>query len=137
MIWAALDPANPFIAAASAPFVIGLAYAVMIWGFADVTISTNLARDLGTRIVAAIFYGSDAFTNYSAISLLVNIPATIFATLYYEVIMRDSFAVIAKGHASHEDGEDGLMRHLTKTGTLEEGSIQRNGNGAIKDKEMV
>lgn len=24
----------------------------MIWGFANVTISTNLARDLGTRIVA-------------------------------------------------------------------------------------
>jgi len=31
----------------------------MIWGFADITISTNLARDLGTRIVAAIFYGGE------------------------------------------------------------------------------
>jgi hypothetical protein len=29
----------------------------MIWGFAGVTIATNTARDLGTRIVAAIFYG--------------------------------------------------------------------------------
>ena len=28
-----------------------------IWAYADITISTNLARDLGTRIVAAIFYG--------------------------------------------------------------------------------
>jgi glycerol uptake facilitator-like aquaporin len=53
----------------------------MIWGFADVTISTNLARDLGTRIVAAIFWGSDAFGHYAAISVLVNVPATIFATL--------------------------------------------------------
>jgi hypothetical protein len=93
----------------------------MIWGFADVTISTNLARDLGTRIVAAIFWGSDAFGHYAAISVLVNIPATIFATMVYEVILRDSFAIIAKGHNMHEDGEEGLTRHLTKTGTLEEG----------------
>lgn len=72
VIWAVLDPANPFVSPISAPFIIGLAYAVMIWGFADVTISTNLARDLGTRIVAAIFYGSDAFDRYSVISILVN-----------------------------------------------------------------
>lgn len=57
MIWAVLDPANPFVSPQTAPFVIGLAYADMIWGFANVTISTNLARDLGTRFVAAIFYG--------------------------------------------------------------------------------
>lgn len=31
----------------------------MIMAFADITISTNLARDLGTRIVAAIFYGGE------------------------------------------------------------------------------
>lgn len=97
VIWAVLDPANPFIAPASAPFVIGLAYANMIWGFADVTISTNLARDLGTRIVAAIFYGGDAFNRYAPIAIFVNIPATIFATVVYEVIQRDSFAIIAKG----------------------------------------
>lgn len=29
----------------------------MIMGFAGNSISTNLARDLGTRIVAAIFFG--------------------------------------------------------------------------------
>lgn len=57
IIWSVLDPANPFVSPQSAPFIIGLAYANMIWGFANVTISTNLARDLGTRIVAAIFWG--------------------------------------------------------------------------------
>lgn len=93
----------------------------MVWGFANATISTNLARDLGTRIVAAIFYGGDAFDRYSAISILVNVPATIFSTLVYELILRDSFAIIAKGHNVHEQGEEGLTRHLTKTGTLEEG----------------
>lgn len=122
VIWACIDPANPFVAPAGAPFVIGLAYAAMVWGFAGITISTNLARDLGTRIVAAIFFGKEAFTymNYTPIAVLVNIPATIFATAYYELLMRDSLMNITKGHAVHESGDDGLMRHLTKTGTLDE-----------------
>lgn len=90
----------------------------MVWGFAPVTISTNLARDLGTRIVAAIFFGGEAFSyyNYSWISILVNVPATIFATAYYEFLMRDSLQKIGKGHAIHEHGEEGLALHLTKSG---------------------
>lgn len=118
VIWATLDPANPFISPASAPFVIGIAYAAMVWGFADITISTNLARDLGTRLVAAIFYGGEAFTyhHYSWIAILVNIPATLFATGYYELLMRDSLQKIGKGHAVHEEGEEGLALHLTKSG---------------------
>lgn len=92
-----------------------MAYANMVWGFAGVSISTNLARDLGTRIVAAIFYGREAFSyyNYSWIAILVNIPATIFATAYYEFLMRDSLVKIGKGHAVHEDGDEGLRRHIT------------------------
>ena len=118
ILWSALDPANPFVSPQSAPFVIGLAYAVMVWGFADISISTNLARDLGTRIVAAIFFGGEAFSfkNYSWISILVNVPATLFATGYYELLMRDSLQKISKGAAVHEHGENGLALHLTKTG---------------------
>ena len=116
VIWACLDPANPFVSPTSAPFAIGLAYGVMVWGFAPVTISTNLARDLGTRIVAAIFFGGESFSylNYSWIAILVNIPATLFATGYYELVMRDSLTKIGKGHAEHEDGEEGLMRHISR-----------------------
>ncbi|RDW72107.1 putative channel protein [Coleophoma crateriformis] len=127
VIWSVLDPANPFVTPAAAPFIIGLAYANMVWGFANVTISTNLARDLGTRIVAAIFYGGDAFNRYAAIAILVNIPATFFATCVYEAVQRDSFAIIAKGHGEHEDGQNGLVRHLTKTGTLEQGMTNTIG----------
>lgn len=118
VIWAVLDPANPFVSPSMAPFAIGFAYATMVWAFADITISTNLARDLGTRIVAAIFYGGEAFSyrNYSWIAILVNVPATIFATAYYEFLMRDSLHKIGKGAALHEDGEEGLALHLTKTG---------------------
>jgi glycerol uptake facilitator-like aquaporin len=131
VIWSVLDPGNPFISPVSAPFTIGMAYAVMIWGFAFATISTNMARDLGTRIVAAIFFGGDAFNRYAPIAIFVNIPATIFATGVYELFLRDSFVSIAKGHVSHKDGEDGLVRHLTKTGTIEQGaaSTLRNPNG--------
>lgn len=132
VIWAVIDPANPFVSPAGAPFVIGLAYASMVWGFAGVTISTNLARDLGTRIVAAMFYGREAFTymNYSWIAILVNIPATLFATAYYELVMRDSLHKIGKGHAVHEEGEEGLARHLTNTGVVVENgatSVLKNG----------
>lgn len=105
----------------------------MVWGFADVTISTNLARDLGTRLVAAIFYGGEVFSyhNYSWIAILVNVPATLFATAYYEMLMRDSLQKIGKGAAYHENGEDGLMLHLTTTGlTAEKGAV--NATSASK-----
>ncbi|KAK5210645.1 hypothetical protein LTR47_001365 [Exophiala xenobiotica] len=121
IIWTCLDPANPFVSPVSVPFTIGIAYAVMVWGFAGNTLSTNLARDLGTRIVAAIFFGKEVFTydnSYSWISILVNVPATIFATGYYEFLMRDSLQKIHAGHAEHEEGEEGLKRHISRvTGT--------------------
>lgn len=124
VIWTCLDPANPFVSPTSVPWTIGLVYTAMIIGFAANSISTNLARDLGTRMVAAIFFGKEAFTfnnGYSWISILVNIPATVFATGYYEMLMRDSLQKIHKGHAVHEDGEEGLVRHLTRVGSTEIG----------------
>jgi len=139
VIWACLDPANPFVSPTTAPFAIGLAYGVMVWGFASQTISTNLARDLGTRIVAAIFYGGEAFSynNYSWIAILVNVPATIFATGYYEFLMRDSLQRIGKGHAVHEDGEDGLALHLTKSGIpLERETLERGSTNALGEERI-
>lgn len=134
VIWASLDPANPFVSPVSVPFTIGMAYATMIWGFAANSISTNLARDLGTRIVSAIFWGSDVFrfdNGYAWISILVNVPATIFATGYYEFLMRDSLQKIHGGHAEHEEGEEGLQRHLTNVTSDQAGAMRStmNGNG--------
>ncbi|KAI9832283.1 MAG: hypothetical protein M1819_004461 [Sarea resinae] len=156
MIWAALDPANPFVSPASAPFVIGFAYGNMVWGFGYDTIATNLARDLGTRIVAAIFFGGDAFSykHYSWIGILVNVPATFFATAYYELLMRDSLSKIGRGHAVHEAGPEGLERHLSKAGMLQPGMMEQgttsmfqghsasgdyesNGAGARKHEQEV
>jgi len=153
VIWTCLDPANPFVSPVSVPFTIGLAYAAMIWGFAANTISTNLARDLGTRLVALIFFGREAFAydnGYSWISILVNIPATIFATGYYEFLMRDSLSKISKGHAEHEDGDEGLKRHLSRvapqynsgqdSGMIEQGyssAIRGQGEGLKRKVEQV
>ncbi|SPO06451.1 related to Putative channel protein, exgression is glucose repressed by Mig1 and Mig2 [Cephalotrichum gorgonifer] len=114
VIWATLDPANQFIAPSCIPPVLGAAYASMIWGFGSLALSTNLARDLGTRMVAAMFYGREAFTymGYAPIAMLVNIPATLLATAYYELVMRDSLSIIGRGRAKHEGGDAALYKHL-------------------------
>ncbi|MBO0797128.1 MAG: hypothetical protein J2P36_40130 [Ktedonobacteraceae bacterium] len=130
-----MDPANPFITPNVAPFIIGLAYAVMIWGFAPVGISTNLAKDLGCRAVTTIFFGAEAWTyhTYWWVSLFVNIPATLFATCYYEMVLRDSLDRIGLGHAEHEEGEEGLVRHLSQAGLMEEVGV--GGGGALRGRE--
>lgn len=142
VIWAVLDPANPFVTPQSAPILIGLAYGVMIWGFADITISTNLARDLGTRFAAAIFYGHEVFTymNYSWISILVNVPATFFATFVYEGLLRDSLDRIGTGHATYEGGETGLQRHLSNVGYIRQnGPMMEPGatNATVKKEHHI
>ena len=43
--------------------------------------------------------------------------------------MRDSIQRIAQGHGQHEKGEEGLARHLTKVGTLEEDCV---GGGRVE-----
>ena len=136
VIWAVIDPANPFVSPAGAPFAIGLAYSAAVWGFADITISTNMARDLGTRMVAAIFYGREAFTymGYAPIAILVNIPATLFATGFYELVMRDSLMIISKGHATHEEGEEGLVRHLSRNGWQPMEVRNKSGNQTEKSE---
>lgn len=66
----------------------------------------------------------------------MNIPATIFATAVYELILRDNFAIIASGHNIHEDGEEGLTRHLTKVGTLDAGASHASGNDYANGKNI-
>lgn len=122
VIWATLDPANPFIRPACIPLVLGAAYASMIWALGSLALSTNLARDLGTRVVATMFYGAEAFTyrGYAPIAMLVNIPATLLATAFYEAVMRDSLAVIGKGEAVYAEGDVMLYGRLRRMGLMDE-----------------
>lgn len=119
VIWACLDPANPFMTPNVAPFAIGFAYAVNVWGFAPISIATNTARDLGTRLMCACFYGRECFTykDTSWIYILTNIPATILAVSIYELVFRDNTRRLLGGHAKHEDGEDALVKHLSQAET--------------------
>jgi len=134
-----MDPANPFITPSMAPFVIGIGYAVMVWGFAPISISTNLAKDLGCRVVATLFYGAEAWTyrSYFWISLFVNIPATLFATAFYEFVLRDSVDRIAMGHAKHEEGDHGMVRHFTRTGDIPERRTQTEPANPYGSQEVL
>ncbi|EEA24821.1 hypothetical protein TMatcc_007924 [Talaromyces marneffei ATCC 18224] len=122
VIWSAIDPANPFVTPSTMPIVIGIGYGVMITNFADITIATNLARDIGPRFVAAIFYGGEAFSykSYCWIGILVNIPATLFATGFYELFLRDSIQMIHRGGVKHAEGDEGLRRYLSEVGVLKD-----------------
>ena len=57
----------------------------------------------------------------------MNVPATLFATGYYELVMRDSLKALAGGHGRHEEGDEGLTRHLTRMETREEEKLGRVG----------
>lgn len=70
-----LDSSNVFIAFSSAPFVIGLAYFVMIVSFAPNSLALNTARDIGGRLACQAVYGSqcwNADAAYSALAALTN-----------------------------------------------------------------
>lgn len=64
---------------------------VVIWGFAPVGLAANAARDLGGRFAAMTLFGRAASGGkYAAIAALTNIPATLIAGLFYELVFNDS-----------------------------------------------
>jgi len=94
-IWACLDPSNIAIPPVSVPFVIALAYAAVIWGFAVPGVALNTARDLGGRLMAMTIWGTEAAGGrYAAISALTNFVATLFSVCVYEFFFVDSDRVV-------------------------------------------
>ncbi|PPQ95243.1 hypothetical protein CVT26_014934 [Gymnopilus dilepis] len=99
IIWACLDPTNILVPPAMSTFVIAFSYAAAIWGFAVPGISLNAARDVGARLAAMTIWGLEARgTRYSAITALVNIPATMTAAFIYEWFIVDSDRVVDSAH---------------------------------------
>ncbi|KAI0683379.1 aquaporin-like protein [Cytidiella melzeri] len=149
VIWACLDPTNFLVPPSAAPFIIGLTYAVCIWGFALNGLSTNTARDLGTRFAAMSIWGTDAAGGkYAAIAALANIPATILGAVFYEVFLLDSSRVITPIHVSHigahlahqEHCQHGKkpVRQDQETGkTHQHGSFSDDGKAEIQTFEKA
>ncbi|KAH9960826.1 aquaporin-like protein [Russula dissimulans] len=97
VISACLDPTNFFTPPVAAPWIIGLTYGTAIWGFASNGLAANTARDLGGRLVAIAVWGTRASGGrYAAIAALTNIPATVAAYAFYELIFKDSNRVIGR-----------------------------------------
>ncbi|PWN50989.1 aquaporin-like protein [Violaceomyces palustris] len=91
VIWANLDGSNPFTGPQVAPYTIGLAYGVIVWGFSSANVATNTARDLGSRFACGVLWGQDCFpAKYSALTALTNIPATLVGVSIYTFFLSDT-----------------------------------------------
>lgn len=113
IIWGAMDPTNFFVPPPVAPWLIGLAYGVMIWDFAPAALSANTARDVGARLMAITIWGTKANGGkYAAISALTNIPATLLATLVYEIVFTDSSRVLPMAQQDFLDGHKAHLDHV-------------------------
>ncbi|KDR76189.1 hypothetical protein GALMADRAFT_464632 [Galerina marginata CBS 339.88] len=141
IIWAAIDPSNILIAPVMSPFIVAFGYAAAIWGYSVPSISLNAARDLGGRLAALTIWGMDAKGDgFSAISSLVNIPATVFAAVLYEIFFTDSDRVIdashldyIRVHANHArlptpHGEKQDPNRPASTGSTEKGTVDMYEN---------
>jgi len=126
VVFTVLDISNAFVTPVAAPFLIGFAYAAGVWCFAAESLALNTARDLGGRMVAAIFFGPAAFTaspGYTAIAALVNLPANLIGAMFYTLFLSDTAklqaAAAALGLAAGQPAQNGTV----------------NGNGAMHDSE--
>ncbi|KZO92023.1 aquaporin-like protein [Calocera viscosa TUFC12733] len=104
-IWACIDPTNFFAPPAAIPFIIGVTYATIIWGFSPIGLSANSARDIGSRIMVLCIWGSKAAGGpYAAIAALTNIPATLLAAVVYDYVLRDTDRVVTPAHREFYGG---------------------------------
>jgi len=139
VIWGCLDPTNFFVPPSAVPFVVGLAYTAVIWDFSPNALAANTARDVGARLMAITIWGTKANGGaYAAIAALTNIPATLLASLVYELIFTDSSRVLPRaqqeflnGHKAHLDhkalnSDEQLITHSadSSTGKLDSKGIE-------------
>ncbi|PPQ66558.1 hypothetical protein CVT24_007123 [Panaeolus cyanescens] len=146
IIWAALDPSSYLMSPMVAPWVISLAYACAIWGFATPGISLNAARDVGARFLALTVWGTKAGGgSYAAITALTNIPATLLAVVVYEVFLVDSDRVVTPAHlefmnlnANHRRARrkaNGEKRNSRVQSLVDLGEHQRSSSSQAEDKD--
>ncbi|GJF00116.1 aquaporin-like protein [Phanerochaete sordida] len=141
IIWACIDPTNFLVPPAAGPWVVALAYTMCIWGYSPNGLSTNAARDVGTRLAAIALWGTRANGGpYAAIAALTNIPATLLGACFYEFILADSARVVTPGHVdylvahtAHEE-HGGVSAHGT---TLPDSRAHQQGSSSPKYDEKA
>ncbi|KAA1467502.1 aquaporin-like protein [Dentipellis sp. KUC8613] len=122
VIWACVDPTNHFLPPVVVPWVIGLTYAIAIWGYSPVGLAANSARDIGGRLAALTIWGTKASGgSYAALAALTNIPATILAYIVYEVCFADSSRVLQPCHRTiieNHRSETAYRRNMQMYGSV-------------------
>ncbi|GBE85302.1 aquaporin-like protein [Sparassis latifolia] len=132
VIVAGFDPTNRFCPPAVMPWMIGLSYGIMIWGFAGVGLSANSARDIGGRIAALSIWGMKAGGgHYAAIAALTNIPATIAGGLFYEFVLGDHSRTISDEHCDIITANKAHEERIRSGGALAFASL----DGMMESKE--
>ena len=91
VIWTCVDPTNFYVPTSFFSVVIGLGYAMIIWGYAPAGLAANTARDVGGRMMALVIWGTKASGGaYAPLAALTNILATWVALVVYEAFFVDS-----------------------------------------------
>jgi glycerol uptake facilitator-like aquaporin len=133
VIFGSIDPTNILITPQIAPWTIGLAYAVAVWGFSPTALAANPARDVGGRLAALTIWGLDASGGpYAAIAALTAIPATLLGALLYEIFLTDYARVLPSAqleymniHHMHAHTGEG-MKKTSDTSSNEKTDIEHN-----------
>ncbi|KAI9512105.1 aquaporin-like protein [Russula earlei] len=139
VIAAVLDPTNFFAPPAAAPWIVGLTYGTAIWGFSANGLAANTARDVGGRLAAIAIWGTKASGGrYAAIAALTNIPATVAAYAFYELVLKDSnrsLVVAPVVTAIGKEYHDSRAAQLEHIRYLHDNVTIRYGSGSSADSE--
>ncbi|KAH9917896.1 aquaporin-like protein [Epithele typhae] len=120
-VFSLTDLSNPITTPSMMPWAIALSYAVFIWGFSPVGLAANAARDVGGRLAALTLFGRGAAGgSYAALAALTNIPATLLAGAFYELVLADSARVVHDG-VRWRMGES----ERESVGSVEKASVER------------
>ncbi|TFK88730.1 aquaporin-like protein [Polyporus arcularius HHB13444] len=137
VIWAVDDPTNFTVSPLAAPWLIAFVYALMVWSYSRVGVSTNSARDVGARLMALTIWGREAGGGpYAAITALTNISATLLAAVFYEAVLADYSRTVTPAHAdfmaarlAHDQHGQGLpivdQTASASTEKVVEGTLER------------
>ncbi|THH29258.1 hypothetical protein EUX98_g4917 [Antrodiella citrinella] len=109
VIWAVIDPTNPFINTIITPWIFGLTLSLLIYGYSPIGVAINSSRDVGGRFAALTIWGPAAGGGtYAVLASLTNLPATFFGAMFYELMFTDSSRVVTASSLAVLAGQKAL-----------------------------